>query len=110
MYAIRSYYDCYRITLVPKPESAVVWGKIVYYARKHDYLPVKEEFYNQHNVLKKTMTMSEFTEMGGRVIPAVYKMETLSKKDRYTMLRIKFIRFNVTIPDRVFTIQNLKGR
>jgi len=103
-------FDCYRVELIPKKGAAVVWGKIIYFARKKDSLPVREEFYNQHGVMKKFMTMSEFKNMGGRVIPTLYKMQTVKKKNRYTLMKINYIRFNARIPSRVFTIQNLKRK
>ena len=96
--------------LKPKPEADVVWGKIIYYARKSDYLPVRQEFYNEHDVMKKVMTCGAFKEMDGRVIPTEYKMQTVGKEDRYTMMIIKKIKFNVAIPDSVFSLQNLKRK
>ncbi len=101
---------CYRIILMPKPEAAVVWGKIVYYARKSDYLPVLEEFYNEHGVKKKVMTCGGFKMMHDRIIPTTYKMQTVGKEDRYTMMNILYVKFNEKIPDSVFTLQNLKRR
>ena len=101
---------CYKITLNPKPEAAVVWGKIVYYARISDYLPVKEEFYNEHGVLKKVMTCGNFRMMHDRVIPTTYRMVTVGKEDRYTMMNIRSARFNDPVPSSVFTLQNLKRK
>jgi outer membrane lipoprotein-sorting protein len=101
---------CYIVELKPKPDSAVVWGKILYYAREKDYLPVREEFYNEHNVLKKVLTCSNFKKMHDRVIPTIYKMVTVKKKNRYTVMKITRTKFNMRIPSRVFTLQNLKGR
>ncbi len=103
-------HDCYKIIMKPKPESAVVWGKIIYFARKSDSLPVREEFYNEHGVMKKVMTLGEFRRMHDRVIPTLYKMETVRKKGRYTLMKIKYAKFNLKIPSRVFTLQNLKRR
>lgn len=103
-------HDCYKIIMKPKPEAAVVWGKIIYFARKSDSLPVREEFYNEHDKLKKVMNMSDFKRMHDRVIPTTYKMETVRKKGRYTLMKIKYAKFNVRIPPRVFTLQNLKRR
>jgi len=105
-----SGFDCYRVELKPEKGADVVWGKIIYYARKKDCLPVREEFYNEHDVLKKVMTFSKYRKMHGRIIPAVMKMQTVRKKDRYTVMEIKNIVFNVKIPSRVFSIQNLKRR
>ncbi len=101
---------CHKVVLTPKPKAAVVWGKIVYYARVKDYLPVKEEFYNQRNVLKKIMTFSRFKFKGGRMIPTRYKMITVKKRNRFTMMDILRVRYNLRIPRRIFTLQNLKRR
>ncbi len=110
-------YECYVITMNPKPEAAVVWGKMLYYARVSDCLPVKQEFFDQHGNLKKVLVCSNFKEMGGRVIPATMKMKTLKKHreqgetgEEYTQMDIKDIKFNVTISNNVFSLQNLKRR
>lgn len=103
-------HECFRILMKPKPDAAVVWGKIIYYARKGDYLPVREEFYNEHGVLKKIMTCSGFRMMHDRVIPTTYKMQTVGKEDRYTVMNIRSVRFNEKIPASVFTLQNLKRK
>lgn len=100
-------YACYKIQLDPKPEAAVVWGKIIYYAREGDCLPVREEFYNEHGVLKKYMACGAFKTMHDRVIPTVYKMQTTGKEDQYTIMELKETRFNTQIPGQVFTLQNL---
>ncbi|MBP7734615.1 MAG: outer membrane lipoprotein-sorting protein [Spirochaetes bacterium] len=110
-------HECYVITMIPKPNAAVVWGKLIYYARVSDCLPVKQEFYDQHGKLKKVMTCSNFREMGGRVIPATMRMKTLKKKrqegetgEEYTQMDLKDVKFNVKIPGNVFSLQNLKRR
>ncbi len=99
---------CHRIELKPKPNAAVVWGKIIYYARQSDCLPVKEEFYNERGVLKKQMVCSDFKKMHDRVIPTVYKMTTVGKDDQYTMMTIKSAVFDMAISENVFTLQYLK--
>jgi len=102
-------HRCYKVELIPRPNAAVVWGKILYYARTGDYLPVKEEFFNEHRVMKKVLTFSSFKNMDGRVIPTVYKMQPLRKR-RYTLMEIRAIRFNAAIPGRIFSLQNLTGK
>lgn len=103
-------YECYKVELIPKPDAAVVWGKIVYFARVSDLLPVRQEFYNEHNDLKKYLGYSEFRKMHDRVIPTRYKMQTVKKKDRYTLMEIKAVKFDVPLPGKVFTLQNLKRK
>lgn len=103
-------HRCYKIELSPRPEAAVVWGKIVYFARESDYLPVREDFYNEHGVLKKLLSCSSFKTMHDRVIPTVYRMQTVGKKDQYTLMEIKDVRFNIAIPARIFSLQNLQRK
>lgn len=103
-------YDCYKIELLPKPDAAVVWGKIIYYARINDYLPVRQDYYNERNLLKKFMTYSNFIHMHDRIIPTHYKMQTVKKKDQHTVMKIKMAKFDLSIPDNHFSLQHLKRK
>lgn len=103
-------HPCFKIELIPKPDAAVVWGKIIYYARESDLLPVREEFYNERNVLKRFMTFSDYAAMHDRVIPTLYTMKTVKKPHQYTVMRIKTAQFNVPIAANVFSLQHLKRR
>jgi len=109
--------ECYKVTLTPKPSAAVVWGKLLYYARVSDFLPVKEEFYDQHGKLKKIMTCGKYMKMHDRVVPTEYIMRTLKKRrddeekaDEFTMMVIRDVAYNVKIDNSVFSLQNLKRR
>ncbi len=44
---------CYRLVATPKPDAAVVWGKLVLLIRKSDFLPRREEYYDEHGALIK---------------------------------------------------------
>jgi hypothetical protein len=109
--------ECYVITMTPKPDAAVVWGKILYYARVSDCLPVMQEFYDQHGKLKKRLTCGDFKVMGGRLIPTSMKMVSFKKNrdpgqeaEEYTQMFIKSASFDIKIDSNVFSLQNLKRR
>lgn len=101
---------CYKIELTPKPGSAVVWGKIIYYARERDFLPVREELYDQRGNLSKLLVCSDFKKMHDRVIPTHYRMETTGKPDQFTEMVLTDVKFNTTIPGNVFSLQYLKRK
>ena len=103
-------HECYKVELKPLPHAAVVWGKIIYYARVSDYLPVKKMHYSERGQLKKVLTFGGFKKMDGRTIPTLYLMQTVGKKNQYTLMRIKRIKFNLKISQRTFSLQNLKRR
>ncbi len=100
--------DVYRVEALPKPEAAVVWGKILFWVRKKDFIPLREEFYSEKGELIRVMTFSEIREMGGRVIPTFWRMKPVKKEGRETSLRILKIEFNRRLSDTIFTLRNLK--
>lgn len=103
-------FECYKVELVPKPKAPVVWGKIIYYARVKDLLPVRKEYYDEHNELKKFMSFSNFKQIHDRMIPSLCKMQTVNKPDQYTLMEILAAKYDVPISETVFTLQNLKKK
>ena len=91
-------------------------GKILYYARVSDDLPVRQELFDQRGNVKKILTCSGFRKMHDRVIPTEYKMVSVDKigkdgrEEQYTKMIIRSVAFNVRINDSVFTLRNLKRK
>lgn len=102
--------ECYKVVLIPKPQAAVVWGKIVYYVNAIKFLPVREEFYDEHNKMTKVLTCSDVKTIGGREIPTVYIMKTIAEPDRYTKMEIVDIQFDIEIAESIFSFQNLQRK
>ncbi len=100
--------EVYRVEALPKPDAAVVWGKILFWVRKKEFIPLMEEFYSEKGELIRVMTFSEIREMGGRVIPTFWRMKPVKKKGRETSLRILKIEFNKRLSNTIFTLRNLK--
>ena len=46
---------CYTVQLTPKPEAAVVWGKIKTFIDKNDFLQLGSEFYDEDGYLINKM-------------------------------------------------------
>ncbi|HET7041001.1 MAG TPA: outer membrane lipoprotein-sorting protein, partial [Gemmatimonadales bacterium] len=60
----------WELTLVPKPDAAVVWGKVVERVRKRDQMPLWARYYDDAGHLARTLTFDDFAVMGGRLVPA----------------------------------------
>ncbi len=101
---------CYRLIATPKPDAAVIWGKLILVIRKSDALPRKQEFYDDRGRLRKRLTFSEIRRAGDRNYPMRWRMVSVDKPGHETTLVYKQIRFDRPIPARVFTHQNLKRR
>jgi len=101
-------YAAYKIEALPKPDAPVVWGKIYYWARKSDAVPLREEFYDEKGKLIKVMDYKEIKFMGGRVIPTFMTMRTMGKENSKTVLRIIESQFDIPIADSIFSLRNLQ--
>ena len=60
-----SKQNLYVIECLPKPLAPVVWGKIIYWAREKDSLPVKLEYYDDQKKLIRTVSYAQFKKMDG---------------------------------------------
>ncbi len=99
---------CWKIQGIPHPDAPVVWGKILYWVRQTDYLPAKVEYYDEKGVLKRYMEFKEIKKMGGRKLPTVWRMVNMVKKGHSTSFKLLSMKFNVKIPDRIFSFQELE--
>ena len=86
----------------------MVWGKILYWVRKSDFIPLKEEFYDERGTLVRVMTFSDVKLMGGRQIPTRWQLRPTDKPGNSTTLLIKSAVYDRPIDPEVFTQRNLQ--
>ncbi|MDZ7373363.1 MAG: outer membrane lipoprotein-sorting protein [candidate division KSB1 bacterium] len=98
----------WKLALLPRPEAPVVWGKVLYWVRKPDYLPARVEYFDEEGELVRTMIFQEFKALGGRKIPSRWTMRNQRKPGHYTEITIESIEFDIRIPDRVFSFRELE--
>jgi outer membrane lipoprotein-sorting protein len=101
--------DAYKIESLPKPEAPVVWGKIIYWVRKKDFVPLKKEFYSEKGERIRVLSFSEVKNMGGRTIPTVWEMKPLKKEGKRTVFKINEISYDIPIDDNIFSLENLRN-
>jgi outer membrane lipoprotein-sorting protein len=100
--------EVYKIELTPKKEAAVVWGKILKWISKDEYLQLKSEYYDESGYLIKTETASDIQTMGGRVIPTCFEIIPADEEGHKTIMTIETIEFNSDLDLRFFSQQNMK--
>ena len=105
---LREDGPAYVLELIPKPEAAVVWGKILYWVRKGDLIPLKEEFYDERGTLVRVMTFSEVKPMGGRVMPTRWEIGPSDKPGNRTAIVVKSAVYDRPIDTEVFSQRNLQ--
>ena len=101
-------YSCYKILMIPKPDAGVVWGKIFLWISQKKLLQLKADYFDEDNVLVKTMRGSNVKKMDGRLIPTHWEMIPVDKPGQKTVMDYLDIKFNIKIDESFFSQQNMK--
>jgi outer membrane lipoprotein-sorting protein len=99
----------WQVEALPKPDAAVVWGRIVYWVRR-DFIPVRQEYFSDRGDLVRVMRFDQIRVVGGRSIPTRWEMKPLGKPGNATAILVKDARYNVPIAEEVFSQRNLQKR
>ena len=100
---------CYIIEMIPTPEAAVVWGKLIVCIDKKDYLELHSRFYDEEGSLINTMNAYDIKEMDGRLIPTRLEMIPSGKKNQKTEIIYNKIKFNRPIDDNFFILDKMRN-
>ena len=96
------------IEAVPKPDAAVVWGRIVYWVRRSDNMPLKQEFFSERGELVRVLSLGDVRSVGGRVMPTRWEMRPVAKPGNVTTVVLKNAVFNQPVSDEIFTQRHLQ--
>jgi len=98
------------ISLKPKKDTISLWGNIIVYIDKKNELPVKEEFYDEKGEKIRIMYFKDIKNFGKRKIPSKMELIPLKKEGHKTVVIYKEVKFDVDVPDHIFSITNLQKR
>lgn len=99
---------CWKITLVPKPGAGVVWGKLLLWISKEDFLELRTDFYDEDNTLVKTFTGSAIKTFDGRALASHWEMIPAKEAGKKTIIEYRVLKFNVKLEQSFFSEQNMK--
>ena len=97
------------LELVPKPESSIVFGKVLIWVDKELFIQLKIENYDEDDSLASSILFSDIRNIGGRMLPGTLEMIPADKNSHKTILKYDNARFNLPIQDSFFSVQNLKN-
>lgn len=100
--------ECYKIELIPKEDAPVVWGRIITWIDKEEYIQLKTEFFDEDNYLVNTMVGKDIREMGGKIIATAMEIIPEDEPENKTILEYKELEFDIPVEDRLFSINHLK--
>lgn len=99
---------CYKVTLVPHEDAAVVWGKIALWVSKADFVEVKVENYDDEGALVNTMLGYDVKPFGKHKLASRMEMIPADKPNQKTVMTIIKYDFDAAIDDSFFSQQNMK--
>jgi outer membrane lipoprotein-sorting protein len=101
-------FDCYKVTLTPKENAAVVWGKVVMWITKSGFVEVKTESYDEDGVLVNTFNGYDVKQYGTRRLCSRMEITPADKPEQKTVMTVIKYDFDTAIDEGFFSQQKMK--
>jgi len=98
------------ITCTPKPDAAIVWGKLVYHADIEKMIPRNIEYYDEDGELVRTILFDNVKKISGHWVPLQMVVQPKDKPDERTELNYDELEFGVDIGNDFFSLRTLRSR
>ena len=98
------YVEC-----IPREDLPIVWSKILMKVREADYIPVKEEYFDEKNNLMRVMNYKEISDFDGRKIPKIMELIPQDEPGKKTVLKYIEAKFDFQVDKNIFTLRNLRS-
>lgn len=96
------------LELIPKPDAAVVWGKIVSVVDTRTLTQVHDTFYDDDGRKVREMFYSRVRRFGSHQIPTILRLKPLDKEKNETVVTILEVQYDQGIDPGYFTRQALR--
>lgn len=100
--------DCWKLELIPKEDAAVVWGKIIIWVDKANYMQLKIEFYDEDEFLVNLLLASNPKKFGKKTLPSLIEYIPVDKEGHKTVIEYLKWDFDIDISDSYFTSRYMK--
>ena len=100
--------NCWKIALTPKPDASVVWGKILIWIDRKDYMQLKILYYDEDDFLVNKIIASDIKTFDRRVLPSKLEFIPVDKEGQKTIIRYQVWKFDVNIPEKYFSTRYMK--
>lgn len=98
----------YKIEMIPHEDAPVVWGKLLTWIDKEEFIQLKTEFYDEDGYLVNTMLGKNIREMGGKTLATRLEVVPADEEGHKTVVEYLDMEFDKPIPESFFSLQNMK--
>jgi len=106
---MRQGVPVWEFVLTPKPDAAVIWGRIEEQVRRDNMMPTWARYYDERGTLSRTITFTEFRTLGGRLVPTVMTVVPTDKPDERTVIRYRDLAFDIGLEPSFFSLRQLRS-
>ncbi len=101
---------CYEVRGRSKTPETSLYGDVVKFIRKDNYVPIKVDFYDKSRKLLKRSKVLDLKKIKGNWTPMKMRMHNVQSNHK-TIMTVTKVEYDVKIPNKTFTKTNLeKGR
>ncbi len=102
-------YSCYKLELERKESSDASYSKIIIWVDKEMLAPIVIDYYHEKDseLREKQLICTDFESIEGIYTPMKYVMYNKLDDDK-TRIEIIEVRYNVDLPDNIFTEEGMK--
>ena len=93
--------------MIPKEDTAVVWGKIVSRSRE-DLLPLDVKYYDEDGTLKRIDKFEDIKDFNGVLLPTKFSVLPQDKEGEYTTMTYTSVDFTTPVSADMFSLQALR--
>lgn len=95
------------LTMVPKPDTAIVYSRLEYVLDADALLPVRLDFFDKKGVVRR-MFFEDVGDLGGRRLPKTLRLVPSDAPTEHTTITYLEMRFDAPVPAGTFTPQGLR--
>ena len=100
----------YEVTSIPKPDAAVVWGRVVMTIRQDNFAPLHASYFDEEGLQVRVMRFDQVRVVDGRAIPMRMLLVPDDKPGESTEVLYEEVAFGMPLTEEFFSLQNLKQR
>ena len=102
--------ESWTIEMIPRPDAAVVWGKIVMKVSKAYEMPLEVDYYDEDDILERELFYKDFRKLKDRYYPFLWSMfpKNEEKMGNETRIEVEAMEFDIPVDGAMFTKRALK--
>jgi hypothetical protein len=101
--------DCWIVELMPNENAPVVWGKLVMWIDKKDYMQLKTQFFDEYDELVSIMYGKSVKNFDGKKLPSIIEFIPLDEEGHKTIVERLVWEFDIYINKRFFMPNYMKN-